>query len=341
MEMPIVVVRIPQNMSLLNAVNFCSRLWKLKVRDKVVFDCSVVKHVEPFTMAYVSMEIRRFREGNPDIDLEFVNYEEAGYAAHMGFFRAAGVDFGNGPGQARGGDNYIPLTIVPVAELEREAVDTYEPVGNVVEKRSSDLAKMLTRMDDGELVDTLTYSLREVMRNVVEHSGSPVLEFCAQYWPTKSKVEIAVLDSGVGIRSSLSKNPYLNIQSDRDAVHLALMPAVSGKMFKGVKRRSNDVWQNSGFGLYMTNRIARNGGSFFLCSGGSGILLNERGKRDIVTNFRGTALRMVIHTQNISDLKSSLKRYRDEGYDMAKRYDKDRPIEPSIASTMLFRDFNN
>jgi hypothetical protein len=291
-------------------------------------------------MAYVSTEIRRFRSSNPDIELEFINYENATYAAHMGFFKAAGIDFGNEPGEARGGSNYIPLSVIPVADIEREAADAYEPVGNIIEKRSSDLAIMLTRMNDGELVDTLTYSLREIMRNVVEHSKSDVLEFCAQYWPTKSKIEIAVMDSGVGVRSSLSNNPHLKINSDRDAVHLALMPAVSGKMFKGVRKRANDVWQNSGFGLYMTNRIARNGGSFFLCSGTSGLILSEKGKRDYETNFKGSALRMVIQTEKINDLASSLQRYRNEGYELARQYDKDHPIEPSIASTMLFRDFN-
>lgn len=340
MELPSVVMRIPQNLSLHNAVNFCRRLGHLRVSASVVFDCSAVQHVEPFTMAYVSTEIRRFQESNNGLRVEFINYENSSYAAHMGFFRAAGVDFGNAPGQARGGVNCIPLTILNVGEIQREAADSYEPVGNIIERRSLDLAKMLTQKEAGELVDTLTYSLREVMRNVVEHSGSDVLEFCAQYWPSKKKIEIAVLDSGMGIRASLSNNPHLKLQSDRDAVHVALMPAISGKMFKGVKKRSNDVWQNSGFGLYMTNRIARNGGSFFLCSGKSGLLLDGRTKKDVPTNFSGTALRMVIHTERIDDLASSLKKYRDEGYELAKSYDRDRPIEPSIASTMLFRDFS-
>ncbi len=340
MEFPSAVMKIPQNLSLINAVNFCSRLWNLRVSESVELDCSAVRHVEPFTMAYVSTEIRRFRERNNSLRIAFTNYKNSSYAAHMGFFKAAGIDFGNAPGQARGGVNYIPLTILNVGDIQREAVDSYEPVGNIIERRSLDLAKMLTQKETGELVDTLTYSLREIMRNVVEHSGSDVLEFCAQYWPTKKKIEIAVLDSGMGIKASLSSNPHLNLSSDRDAIHLALMPGISGKMFKGVRKRSNDVWQNSGFGLYMTNRIARNGGSFFLCSGKSGLLLTGSMKKDVPTNFSGTALRMVIHTEKIDDLASSLKKYRNEGYDLAKSYDPDRPIEPSIASTMLFRDFS-
>lgn len=340
MHAGIYTIKINQALSLFNAINLCNHLWTTPARvERVIFDCSDMRHVEPFSIAYISTEIRRFIVSRPDTKVEFENYARATFAAHMGFFKAVGVDYGNAPGQARGNSNYIPLTILSVNDIIKEAADAYEPVGNIIERESGKLAKMLIRAEDGELLDTLTYSLREIMRNVAEHSKSEVLEFCAQYWPTKHRVEMAVVDSGMGIRKSLSNNPFLKIENDRDAIHLALMPAVSGKMYKGVRKNSGDIWQNSGFGLYMTNRICRNGGSFFLCSGESGLLLSERGKKDVTTSFAGTALRLAINTRKLGDLSSSLMQYRNEGYELVGKYDKSHPIEPSIASTMLFRDF--
>lgn len=332
-------VTLPQNLSLLNALNFCNRLWLIEPDDRVVFDCARLAHVEPFTMAYVAAEISRFGKSHPETSLVFENFEHHTFAAHMGFFKAAGWNHGNDPGEAKGSATYIPLTILKVNDIESEAVQAGKAVGDVIENESTRLAKILTQADDGELVDTVTFSLREIMRNVVEHSGSDVLEFCAQYWPTKKKVEIVVLDSGVGIRSSLTRNPHLQVGSDRDAIHLALMPAVSGKMFKGVKKRSNDVWQNSGFGLYMTNRLCRNGGSFFVCSGKAGLILSDKGKTDYETSFAGTAIRLVLNTGSLASLSLSLERFRKEGFAIAKKYDPNNPIEPSIASTMLYRDF--
>lgn len=341
MEMPSRILRIPQNLSLTEAANFCYRMHTYKPKNKLILDCSTVQHVEPFTMAFVSTEISRFSSENPEIEVEFINYERETYAAHMGFFKAAGLEYGKAPGEAKGGANYIPLTILKIAEIKNEASNLYEHVGNVVEKESSRLAEMLIRENSGELFDTLTFSLREIMRNSVEHAEAEAIEICAQYWPTKRKVEIAVLDSGIGVKQSLSANPFLNIKDDRDAVHLALMPAISGKMYKGVKKRANDAWQNSGFGLYMTNRIARNGGSFLLCSGNYGLLLNEKGKTDININHKGTALRMVIDTSRIGSLSSSLSQYRKEGYRIAQEHAGSNAIEPSKASTMLFRDFKS
>lgn len=69
------------------------------------------------------------------------------------------------------------------------------------------------------------------MRNVVEHSKLDLIEYCGQYWPSRHMVEVAILDVGNGVRRGLRHNPYLNISSDRDALHLALLPWVSGKRF--------------------------------------------------------------------------------------------------------------
>ena len=256
-------VKVPQNLSLKNALNFCNRLWDLEHSDEYAFDFVNLGLVEPFTMAYVANEMKRFRESKPESRFRALNHHNKSYAAHMGFFRAFGLKFGNEPGEASGSSTYLPLTILSVNELQEEAIKSYDHVGNIIESRSERIAKILTRQEKGDLVDTLTFSIREILRNVVEHSGSEIIEYCAQYWPTKNLVELAVLDTGYGIMQGLSSNPYLNPKDERDALHLALLPGVSGKMYKGVKKRRNDEWQNSGFGLYMTSRICRNGGDFF------------------------------------------------------------------------------
>ncbi len=181
--------------------------------------------------------------------------------------------------------------------------------------------------------------LEKYIRNVVEHSGSEIIEYCAQYWPSKNLVEFAVLDTGHGIMHGLSANPFLNIKDERDALHLALLPGVSGKMYKGVKRRKNDEWQNSGFGLYMTSRICRNGGDFFIASNDRSVFLDSRSKKDLECRYKGVALRLRINTSNISTYSDMLARYRDEGFAAAKKFSGQDAIEPSVASTMLARDF--
>ncbi|ENY76475.1 hypothetical protein C206_17107 [Pseudomonas putida TRO1] len=330
---------LPQNLSLTEAINFCNRLWEAQPDTKYEFDFRRMGMVEPFTMAYVANEMKRFRRSKEDVPFTALNFQQHTYPAHMGFFKAFGLNHGNAPGQASGSSTYIPLTLLNVADIEQEAARRAVNPGDVIEEKASQIAQLLVRQSDGNLVDTLTFSIREIMRNVVEHSGSDFIEYCGQYWPSRNMVEVAILDVGNGVRYGLRDNPDLNISCDRDALHLALLPGISGKMYRGVRRRPNDAWQNSGFGLYMTSRICRAGGSFFIASNGAGILLDSAGKQDRVTSYQGTALRLRINTQSLPDYDSMLARFRKEGFDAAKRFSGDQAIEPSLASTMLARDF--
>lgn len=332
------VINVPQNLSLRNAINFCNRLWSLEDDESYEFDFARLGLVEPFTMAYVANELKRFSLSKPGT-CSAMNFENHSYAAHMGFFRAFGLEHGKEPGEATGSSTYIPLTILKVSDIKSEAAKFGEHIGDVLEAKSKRIATILTRQQSGDLVDTLTFSIREIMRNVVEHSHSDVIEYCAQYWPTKHLVEVAVLDTGTGIYEGLRSNPYLEMSNERDAVHLALLPGVSGKMYKGVKERKHDEWQNSGFGLYMTNRICRNGGDFFICSNDSSVLLASGKKEDIECTYKGTALRLRIDTNSITTYKDMLARFRKEGYEIAKQFAGEDAIKPSIASTMLARDF--
>ena len=332
---------MPQNLSLTEAINFCNRLWELPQDTIYEFDFHRMGRVEPFTMAYVANEMKRFRQSKAAVRFTALNYKDHTYAAHMGFFQAFGLTHGNTPGQASGSSTYIPLTLLNVAAIQQEAAQRSVNPGDIIEEKASQIAQLLIRQPEGNLVDTLTFSIREIMRNVVEHSGSEFIEYCGQYWPSQNMVEVAILDVGHGVRFGLRNNPYLNIACDRDALHLALLPGISGKMYRGVKKRPNDAWQNSGFGLYMTSRICRAGGSFFIASDGAGLLLDHTGKHDRLTSYQGTALRLRFNTQTLTNYDEMLARFRREGFAAAKQFSGDQAVEPSIASTMLARDFQS
>jgi len=332
---------LPKRLTLDNAIDFCNKLWDVEDSDTYEFDFQFIRFTEPFTMLYVANELKRFSflKKESKSKCQASNYKHLSYQSHMGFFKAFGLNHGNEPGKATGSSTYLPLTILDIEEIKQEASDKYLHIGDLLELKAENMAQLLTQQGDGDLVDTLTFSIREIMRNVVEHSNSKIIEYCAQYWPSKDQVELAIMDTGDGIMKGLSSNPFLHIESERDALHLALMPGVSGKMYKGVKKRKNDPWQNSGFGLYMTSRICRNGGDFLIISNNSGLLLNDE-KIDKKCTYKGTALRLRMDTSKITTYSSMLEKYRNEGSDISKEFGSQSMVEPSIASTMLARDFN-
>lgn len=265
------------------------------------------------------------------------------YAGHMGFFKAFGLDFGRSPGEAQGSRNYIPLTYFDTEALRYEAEIKGRDVGDEVEAQSRRMSETLAGTNDGDVFETLSYSIREIMRNVVEHAHVERFSICAQYWPTKGRAEVAILDRGIGLQQSLRPNPHIDATSDKKAINYALMPAVSGKAFKGAKRLAKrGHWTNSGFGLYMTSRICREGGNFFVATGDTGMLLTsgKDGKRYWPTSLTGTAVRMIIKTKNTDSLRSALDKFRAEGYEIQRKYQEIVSIDPSSASLMLSQDFD-
>lgn len=339
---PKFLLQIPTALDLPAALGLSLELGKSEGAEEFVFDFTNVRMVEPFAMLLVSSEISRLKRRFPNAQLRCTNFQHMGYAAHMGFFRAFGLSFGNAPGEAKGGSRYVPLTIFDCNALRKEAAQKGIEVGNEIEENSRKLASTLCNGENGALFETLSYSIRELMRNVVEHSDAERFGVCAQYWPTKNRAEVGILDRGIGLRESLKNNPHIDASDDKRAINYALMPAVSGKAFKGARNKQRGPWANSGFGLYMTSRICRNGGNFFIATGESGLLLTQKseGKRYYDCQFQGTAVRMVMRTDQVGDLRETLSKYRSEGFEIQSRYREIVNIDPSSASLMLSEDFD-
>lgn len=325
-----------------SSISYCENIRDMIVNDvkNIELDFTSLGTIEPFGIVYFSNFIKTFsRLKNIELSCTYNDDESISYAKHMGLFQHCGFDIGKHPREEfpNKESTHIPITIIDVESLKEEARNTYEEVGQIVENYSEKLAKLLTSQKDTILVDTLTFCFREIIRNVVEHSESKKIIFCAQYWPYLKKAEIVVLDRGQGIKNSLNENSTLpNIENDKDALNFALLPSISSKVTYGKKqkRRSDDFWKNSGFGLYMTHRIAGMGGDFFIASGRHGLQWIQDEKKDYQVRLKGTILRMVIQTNNISELQQTLGEFREDGFAIAQDLTK-MEIEPSTASLML------
>lgn len=335
------VVSFPNICSEIAVFKFCSEVWGKVGVDELVIDFAGMGRVEPFAMVYVAKQIKDFMRQSIGTKVKCRGFETKDYAANMAFFRAFGLKHGKEPSSSTGSDRFVPFTILRIQTIVDEASKEWQAEQEIIERRSAQLAKILAQQESSNLVDALTFSIREIMRNVYEHSKSKSIEYCAQYWPTYHRVEIVIVDNGIGLKSSLSTNPYIEIDTDCDAIQQALMPAISSKNYKGARINKDDPWHNSGFGLYMINRICRLGGSFIICSGDHGIKLDEKGKYHINLGHhcKGTAVRMVLNTSKLTELSGMLANFRDEGYEIAKQIKGVGMYTASSASQMLSRDF--
>lgn len=327
-----------------SSINYCNQVQKL-IDDGVTeieLDFMELGTIEPFGIVYFANFIQESSKGNISFTCNYPTGDSISYAKHMGLFQCCRFDIGSHPRKSLPSTSasHIPITIINIENLKAEAIEKNKHVGDIIEEYANNFAKLISALKEGPLVDTLTYCFREITRNVVEHSESKNLVFCAQYWPYLKKAEIVVLDKGKGILESLNENESLpDIDNHKDALNFALLPSISSKVQYGKKTKSSDdFWKNTGFGLYMTHRIASLGGDFFLSSGNHGIRWVNEQKQDYNVNYlKGTVLRIVIKTDQIEELSNTLMQFREDGFKLARSITKMR-IEPSRASLMLSRD---
>lgn len=331
-------VNLPEKLQLADVLSFSRTLDDYAKHDRLVVDFGHEKFLAPFTMLVLASKLKYIGIKQPDLKLDFKNYEGFGYPAHMGFFQMFELEYGRRPGEAFGNENYLPITCVERSSLYESPGDKYEELPDLIQRHADRIALVIARNreENPVMFDVLSYSIREVMRNVFEHSECDALYYCAQFWPKSNKVEFAISDFGIGIRQGLGTNPNFRFATDKEAIEYSLLPSVSGKTHL---ERTSGTWFNSGYGLYMTNRLARNGGNFVLASGNAAIHLSRKTKNNYQTSFPGTVLRFNIDVKQIGDVKERLDQFRKEGFELAKKIKGSGNRPPSAMSLLLRRDF--
>lgn len=282
--------------------------------DSVTFELSARCSVEPFGMLLIGSVLRHFCSkfnGKVFVNLDSVN----SYAGTMGFYQYAFpcCSEGKAPGEAIGSNRYIPISKICVNKLREDfrQQGQFLEDGYLIEKEAAHLADVLVG-NNKELKILLTYLLREIMRNTPEHAETQEIWICAQFWPRSDWAEIALLDEGIGIFQSLTKNPHHRkyINDEKSALHWATKAGISQAFAPDKKDKGYDDWSNSGFGLYMASQICKKlGGEFHIASKNNYLAIQQYRTIDKPTYCLGTAVRMRIKR---SELKTAAQLIIDE-----------------------------
>jgi hypothetical protein len=330
-------IRLPQKLDLDSVLHFAHDIDAFKGNKPVLVRLGKQRHFPPFSMLFLAAKFLELKDRFPNLEIRVSDLDDHPYPAHMGFFRSIGIAFGKDIGEARGSARYLPIRALYRDDLRKQ--NKYAELGDLVQDHANQISEMISRdaTHKTELFNALSYSLREIIRNVFEHSECDRVLYCAQYWPMASKVEVSILDRGIGIKQSLGINPNYRYPSDKQALEMSLLPGVSGKTHLPT---TSGTWGNSGYGLYMTSRLCRNGGNFVIASGKAAIGLSKTlKKKNFRTNLVGTAVRMNIDTLEIGNVESRLDQFRKEAPEIAKLHLGRVPRNPSYMSLLLRKDF--
>lgn len=275
--------------------------------ENIEVDFSRLAFLTPATALLLSSSLRA-RKVQAEVNPFAPGY---GYAAHVGFFEACGVHAGQAVGAAPGSDSYTPLRRVACNEVKLTARRTGLPLPASLTPRAENLARVVAG-GNAVAMRYVTFAVREILRNCVEHARSIDFWYAGQFWPKNGTVEIAILDEGDGIRTSLNRNPENpKLATELDAIRFAIQSGVSG--VPKAQRRGDSA--NSGYGLYLTRRLCAGGsGSFGIVSNGEGSVISTNGERQLKGLSKGTLLQLRMDTDWLSALtEDDFKRIIEEG----------------------------
>ena len=295
-----------------HALDFCKILNENDWEDDILFNFSNVSTCNPFPMLIVGSTIKHMRNKYPDIKCKATKMDNS-YAQHMRFYRFIGIPIGKSMDLDYGNNIYQPITDLKIGKSLEISKREKIPLGKAVTQKACEIAKLITQGND-ESLKMITFCIREMIRNIPEHSHSNEGFYCAQFWKSSRIVEVAIIDTGRGIRESFADNYFYSqqINNDYDALKLSLEPGISRtfspdeeqEIFEG----EANIWKNSGYGLDQVSQLcAFSGGRFTILSGNSAICVEEDSrsgeliKWNYNSYFSGTAIQMRMNIDKLND----------------------------------------
>lgn len=170
-------------------------------------------------------------------DSDVLYLDRMDFQSHLGLAQAT---YTRHPEQGR----FLPIKLIGI---DKDGYDTTDQICDLVLRHFDDGSKFLPAME---------WMVNELIDNIIIHAEAPVPGVvCAQFYPKRKVIEVAIYDMGRGLRESLATTR--DVPTHKEALELALK--------RGVTR---DPEVGMGYGMAGSLEISKsNGGDFRLWSG--------------------------------------------------------------------------
>lgn len=196
------------------------------------------------------------------------------------FIKSSSIDMNIDSLLKRYFDNNSTLPVIEVFDSENIHV-VYKDIVNILKKHPDIELSVL---------QTLSYCFYEILDNVLTHSLKSCGTVVMRFTPEKAKIQIMVVDDGIGIQRSLSENEVYRDISEAEA----LVKCMRDKVTDG---------KGMGFGLYSTACLIRQAGIVLKLHSGKHILTYNSVEEQVEeTNFwQGTVIYFELYSDKEID----------------------------------------
>lgn len=214
--------------------------------------CEAPRFIKPYHLATLAHKAR-----TRQVDWLKLPDKLTGYANTMKLWHALGIEPPAEISSRRPSGRYYPLEMMrdsnTIDQCAMQLTDLFKPI-----------------CSDYKTIDAIDTMLRELIGNCYAHSDvkdGVYGAICAQVWSGGSKAQIAIADTGIGIRNSLMQNGLLADRlSVTNSCELATEYGITSKPGKG----------HSGYGLAVARKLLeQNNGVLFVRSGYEGFFLHQ------------------------------------------------------------------
>jgi len=200
--------------------------------------------VHPIVLSFVAALGRNV--GPSNIRCEDFEARSGHYLERMGLFRVLGIDLGMRIIEHESAGRFVPLTIIRTNDELTDLITEIIPLLHLEKDQAG----------------PIKYTISELVRNVLEHSGSPLgAVVSAQYYKKSNSIRIGIADTGVGIQATISRSHHA--PDHLEAIRLALNPGITGET-----TRVGGTELNAGAGLFFIKSIAKVNRDFFVIFSG-------------------------------------------------------------------------
>lgn len=188
-------------------------------------------------------------KGSKQIECDTLTAKSAHYLERMGLFRFLDIDSGISIKEHESAGRFIPIHQI-----------------NNSEELSYFIKEMIPLLHlQPSQVQPIRYVVSELVRNVIEHADSKSGAIVsAQYYKKSNRIGIGIVDSGLGIKSTINQSHTAD--TDLEAIRLALTPGITG-----TTRREGGTEFNAGAGLFFIKTIAKVNRDFFMIYSGKAL----------------------------------------------------------------------
>lgn len=299
----------------------CSKDYYLKDSEDLRITFEHLEFIEPAGALLFLTTMDKIRGLKVPYGIEPINHlkrSAISYGETMGIFQQLGIS--DAPSYTSGA-TYIAPTKIKIQEVFRKLDDVGESIESYYETISDKIVGKALRLVDSEVDegvrDLFIFVVREMIRNIFDHSQSPHYYYASQAYRANNSVEVVIADVGVGLLATIPfdvEERWFGKDTDEEAIRKALTPGISALSNHSY---APEDYKNSGYGLALVKRIIqRTDGLFSIASGTKSITFTA--EEEIINNcdINGTIVRMRLQLDKLESV--SFQEILDEAENEAK-----------------------